>query len=103
MAKEASDAAPTIEYRYLEPKPGNWRRQWWIKGRHMTVGQLVYNMRASGLLEDPKAAALDFDLPVEQVCEALDYYRRYQHLIEHEADEEKRWLEAQGISFDRVD
>jgi uncharacterized protein (DUF433 family) len=87
-------------YRYLEPRPHRWRRQWSLTGRNMTVGQLIYGMRASGLLDDPEAAACDFDLPVEQVREALDYYRRHRQLIEAEADEEKRRLIEAGYSLE---
>jgi uncharacterized protein (DUF433 family) len=87
-------------WRYLRVKPGNWRRQLWLTGRNMTVGQLVYSMRAEGMLDDPEAAAVDFELPVEQVREALEYYRRHRDLIEADADEEKRWLIEQGFDLE---
>jgi uncharacterized protein (DUF433 family) len=87
-------------YRYLEPRPHPWRRQWSLKGRNMTVGQLVYSMRANGMLDDPQAAARTFDLPVEQVREALDYFRRHRALIAQEANEEKRRLIEAGYSLE---
>src|SRR5690348_4314217 len=93
---EAS-ATDASEYSWLEPHPDNWRKQLWLKGRNMTVGQLVYSMRASGLLDDAAAAARNFALPVEQVQEALDYVRRYRALIEEEADQEKRRLLERGF------
>jgi uncharacterized protein (DUF433 family) len=90
----------TTAYRYLEARPHPWRQQWWLKGRNMTVGQLIYSMRAGGWLADPAGAAQNFDLPVEQVHEALEYYRQHCSLIEHEADEEKRWLIEHGAKLE---
>ncbi len=56
--------------------------------------------RAGGWLDDPVGAARNFDLPVAQVREALDYYRRNRSLIEQEAEEEKRWLIEHGASLE---
>ena len=94
-------AASAEEYSLLEPHPDNWRKQLWLKGRTMTVGQLVYSMRASGMLDDPDAAARNFAVPVEQVRQALRYYERHRALIEDEADEEKRRIEARGFVIER--
>jgi hypothetical protein len=33
-----------INYKHLEPRPHRWRKQLYIKGRNMTVWQLVSNM-----------------------------------------------------------
>ena len=100
MASQPAGTRRRAAYRFLEPRPHPRRRQWWLKGRNVTVGQLVYSMRASGLLGDPEAAARDFDLPVEQVREALDYYGHHRRLIEEEADEEKRRLIEAGYSLE---
>ena len=91
------DIARTEEYSLLEPHPDNWRKQLWLKGRHMTVGQLVYSMRADGTLDDLETAARNFALPVEQVRQALVYYWRHRALIEAEADQEKQWLVERGF------
>ena len=74
-------------YQHLTERPGTGRRQLYLKGRTMTVGQLVYKMRANGL--DAEAAAADMDLPLEQVLEALAYYETHRDLIENEAAEEQ--------------
>ncbi len=87
-------------YALLERRPDNWRKQLWLKGRNMTVGQLVYSMRANGTLHDPPAAASKFALPEAQVREALSYFRRHRALIEQEAEEEKRWLIEHGYSLE---
>ena len=53
----------------------------------MSVGQLVYKMRANHL--SVAQAAADMDLPLEQVLEALAYYQTHRELIESETAEEK--------------
>jgi uncharacterized protein (DUF433 family) len=73
-------------YQYLVARPETGRRQLYLKGRTMTVGQLVYTMRANGL--EAEAAAEDLELPLEQVQEALAYYETHRDLIESEAEEE---------------
>ena len=82
-------------YRYLVAKPDKWRKQLYLKGRNMTVGQLMYSMRANNL--SAEEAAADMDLPVEQVREAQAYYEINRDLIEREADEEKQSLLAEGV------
>ena len=85
-------------FRYLVAKPDKWRKQLYLKGRNMTVGQLVYSMRANNL--SAEEAAADMDLPVEQVREAQAYYEIHRDLIEREADEEKQLLLAEGVSLE---
>ena len=99
MAIKQESSPVTTQYRYLEPRPHRWRQQWWIKGRNMTVGQLIYNMRASDQVDDVERAAWNFDLPVAQIEEALAYYRENRSLIEAEADEEKRRLIERGVEL----
>jgi len=85
-------------YRYLVAKPDKWRKQLYLKGRNMTVGQLVYSMRANNL--NAEEAAADMDLPVEQVREAQVYYEVHRDLIEREADEEKQYLFTEGVPLE---
>ena len=73
---------------YLVTRPEKERKQPYLKGRNMTVGQLVYKMRANQL--SVEQAAEDMDLPVRQVMEALAYYQVHRDLIESEMEEEKQ-------------
>jgi len=73
-------------YRYLVARPHPWRRQLCLKGRNMTVGQLVATMKANRL--SPEEAAEDLNLPLEQVHEALLYYDLHRDLVEAELREE---------------
>jgi len=85
-------------YQYLVTRPEKGRKQPYLKGRNMTVGQLVYKMRANNL--STEQAALDMDLPVEQVREAQVYYHTHRDLIESEAEETKQYLLAHGVSLE---
>ena len=82
-------------YQYLVTRPEKGRKQPYLKGRNMTVGQLVYKMRANQL--SVEQAAKDMDLPVKQVMEALAYYQIHRDLIESEMEEEKQYLLSQGV------
>lgn len=73
-------------YKYLVARPHPWRRQLCLKGRNMTVGQMVATMKANDL--SPEEAAEDLELPLDQVHEALAYYDLNRDLIELEMREE---------------
>lgn len=91
-ADAASAHSDAEQYKYLERRPESWRRQLFLKGRNMTVGHLVYGMRANRLI--PEEAAENYDLPLEQVQEALLYYERHSDLIEQDVEDERRQIEA---------
>jgi uncharacterized protein (DUF433 family) len=77
---------------YLVARDHAWRHQLYLKGRNLTVGQLVSSIRADQL--PPEQAAERYDLPVEAVAEALAYYQSHRELIDAEAEAEKRYLQA---------
>lgn len=85
-------------YQYLITRPEKDPKQAYLKGRNMTVGQLIYSMRANGL--SAEEAAADFNLPLEQVHEAQAYYQTHRELVEADAEEEKRYLLAQGVQIE---
>ncbi len=77
--------SPTTTYQWLEPKPyKKSTKQWGIKGRNMTVWNLVADVVVSGL--SPEYVAEDYRLPVEAVREALDYYYANQEWIDAETE-----------------
>jgi uncharacterized protein (DUF433 family) len=78
-------------YQWLEPKPSKkFTRQWGIKGRNMTVWNLV----AAIVVRDvpPEEMARRFDLPLDAVQEALAYYYANKEWIDAEVEEEGRQL-----------
>jgi uncharacterized protein (DUF433 family) len=81
-------SAPTT-YQWLEPKPyKKFTKQWGIKGRNMIVWNLVSGIVVRG--ESPEYVAKDYDLPVEAVQEALDYYYANEEWIDAEVDDMAR-------------
>jgi uncharacterized protein (DUF433 family) len=83
-------SAPTT-YQWLEPKPSKkFTRQLGIKGRNMLVWPLVADI----IVRDrtPECVAENFDLPIEAVKEALDYYYANKGWIDAEVDEQGRRL-----------
>ncbi len=83
-------------YQWLEPKPyKKFTKQLGIKGRNMIVWNLVANIVVSGLTAE--AVARDFELPIEAVNEALDYYYSNQLWIDEETAETGRFLEKAGL------
>jgi uncharacterized protein (DUF433 family) len=94
FASRASVLPANELYEHLVARPHPWRRQLALKGRNMTVGQLVATMRADALT--PEAAAADLDLPIAQVREALAYYEAHPDLVDAELREDAHRLRDKG-------
>jgi uncharacterized protein (DUF433 family) len=90
IEEEVTMSADTT-YQWLEPKPyKRFTRQLGIRGRNMTVWNLVADVVVSG--RTPQEVADDYRLPLEAVNEALDYYQANKEWIDAEIDEEGRLL-----------
>jgi uncharacterized protein (DUF433 family) len=81
-------------YRYLVSRSHPWRRQLWLKGRNMTVGQLIATMNVEDM--SPEQAADRLELPIDQIREALAYYAANRDLVDLELREEKQRTTASG-------
>jgi uncharacterized protein (DUF433 family) len=88
---------PDASYDFLVRVPHPWRKQLVFKGRRLTPGHLVAEMRANEW--DIDRAASEFDLDRRAVVEALHYVERYRGLIAAEAAEERRRTKSH---FDRA-
>lgn len=88
-------------WNYLVARPHSWRRQLAVKGRNLTVGQLISTMRANGL--NPEQASEDLGLPLGAIQEAETYYAENRALIELEAAEERRRLSERGHPLEPQD
>ena len=95
---QGSSGEDDLHYQYLVTRPEKGRRQAYLKGRNLTVGQLIYTMRANDL--SAEEAAADLNLPVAQVHEAQAYYQVHHDLVEADAEEEKRLLFSQGVQIE---
>jgi uncharacterized protein (DUF433 family) len=98
LEKEISNGKELPRWQYLIERPHRWRRQLCIKGRNLTVGQLVSTVRANQYTPESSSEALD--LPVAAVNEALAYYAENHELIEMEASEARRRLCERGFALE---
>jgi uncharacterized protein (DUF433 family) len=91
MGWEKHQMSTETTYEWLEPKPyKKSTKQLGIKGRNMTVWNLVADVVVSGVT--PEEIANDYRLPVEAVREALDYYYANKEWIDAEIEEVGRRL-----------
>lgn len=88
-------------FEHLVARPHPWRKQLSLKGRNMTVGQLVATMQANHLT--PEQASADLAVPLAQITEARRYAQIHRHLIAEEFAEEKRRLGASGVDVGSED
>jgi uncharacterized protein (DUF433 family) len=98
LEEEISSGQELPRWQYLIARPHRWRRQLSIKGRNMTVGQLVSTVRANRYT--PEQASDKLELPLPAITEALAYYAEHRDLIELEANEERRLLAERGFSLE---
>lgn len=70
---------PAPPWQYLVVRKHPWRKQLYVKGRNMTVRQLVGGMKANKLTEEQAAAS--YELPVEALREALAYFEANPEVI----------------------
>jgi uncharacterized protein (DUF433 family) len=85
---------PVQPWKHLVARRHPWRKQLSIKGRNMTVRQLLSTVQASRFTEEQAAA--DLDLPVEAIREALAYARENAALLDYETAYERLRLEQRG-------
>jgi uncharacterized protein (DUF433 family) len=91
IIEEEVPVSANTTYQWLEPKPyKRFTRQLGIRGRNMTVWNLVADVVVSG--RTPQEVADDYRLPLEAVNEALEYYEANKEWIDEEIDEEGRQL-----------
>lgn len=86
------------EWRFLVERSHPWRRQLSLKGRNMRASQLVATMKANAMTAEQ--AAVDFELPLEAVEEAIRYCEEQKDLIAQETAEERRWLLEKGYRLE---
>jgi uncharacterized protein (DUF433 family) len=101
LEEERSAGNDSPRWQFLVARPHRWRRQLCIKGRNMTVGQLVSTVRANRYT--PEQASEELELPVSAINEALACYAEHRDLIEMEASEERRRLAERGSALEPKD
>jgi uncharacterized protein (DUF433 family) len=86
---------PAPPWKYLVVRKHPWRKQLYIKGRNMTVRQLVGTVKASRFTEEQ--AAQDLHLPVEAIREALAYFEANPEVIALDHATEMYLLSLEGV------
>jgi uncharacterized protein (DUF433 family) len=84
---------PVEPWKHLVAHKHPWRKQLYLKGRNMTVRQLVWSVKVNKLTEEQ--AAVNYDLPVEAIREAFAYAEANRELLDLEGSYE-RYLLSQG-------
>src|SRR3954470_21714588 len=95
---EEARETPAGAWQYLVARPHPWRKQLSVKGRNLSVGQLLGTVRANGLTIEQAAEA--FDLPPNAIREAIAYGEQNRALIELEAAEERSRLARKGYKLE---
>jgi len=89
---------PVDSYLHLVQRPHSWRQQLFIKGRNLSVRQLVGTALANRMNEEE--AAEDLSLPIEAIREAFAYFDQNKELLELESAFERyivsQWSKTRG-------
>jgi uncharacterized protein (DUF433 family) len=94
LPPQAEPEYPVPGWRHLVYRPHPRRHQLSVRGRNLTVRQLVGSIKANTL--NPQEAAENYDLPVEAIEEALRYAEENRELLELEARQERQRLQDKG-------
>lgn len=84
-------------WRYLVERDHPWQRQMSIKGRRLLAATVWRDLVTNG--QTAEAAALEWDLPVEAVREAVRWSEANLALLEMETQEEARRLASAGVAI----
>ena len=93
--QEQEKETPVEPWKHLVARKHPWRKQLFIKGRKMTVRQLVGGIKANKLTEEQ--AADSYDLPVEAIREALAYFEANPEVIALDAAYEQYLRKLHGV------
>jgi uncharacterized protein (DUF433 family) len=92
--KELPRETLVAPWQHLVARRHPWRKQLYIKGRNMTVRQLIGTVKANRF--SVEEAAADLHLPVEAIREALAYFEANPEVIELDAAQERYLLSLEG-------
>jgi uncharacterized protein (DUF433 family) len=101
LEEEINSGKETPRWQYLLARPHRRRRQFSIKGRNMTVFQLVSTIQANRYT--PEQASEELELPLAGINEALAYHAEHRDLTEIESGEERRRVGKRGYPVEPKD
>jgi uncharacterized protein (DUF433 family) len=85
------------EHRYLAPRPGSTYRQYYLKDRRKIRAEILYRMTVGPEPRTPEQVAIDYNVPIDAVREAIEYSIRNESLLREERDRESEWIHALGL------
>ena len=97
-SEDAPRELPATGFQHLVSRRHPWKRQLFLRGRNMTVRQLVGTVRVNGWDEGEAADAME--LPVEAIREAVCYADANRELLAAEAEYERLSLAVRGLGSD---
>ncbi|MDJ0731144.1 MAG: hypothetical protein QNJ33_14250 [Crocosphaera sp.] len=86
------------KWQYLEARPNSWRKQLYIKGTRIKASVIYSDMIVNEMTEAD--ALYNWDLSLEAIHEIIEYCQTHQKLLQAEAVEERRRLEAKGVMIE---
>ena len=89
---------PPTNWKYLEPRPGSFYRQLFIKGRRIRARTLYGWYMSEEDPWTPEQIAREFSLPLEAVQEAIAYCASNPPEIEQDFRREEALMEATGMN-----
>jgi uncharacterized protein (DUF433 family) len=92
------DTPTPTNWKYLEPRPGSFYRQLWIKGRRIRAEILYGDYMRAEEPWSPEEIAEQYDLPLEAVKEAIAYCESNPPEIEGDHRREDALAEATGMN-----
>jgi uncharacterized protein (DUF433 family) len=92
------DTTTTSTWKHLAANPKSKYRQLFIKGRRIRARTLYGLYRSATEPMTPEQIALEYDLPLEAVQEAIAYCQTDPPEIKEDFDREQRIMEATGMN-----
>jgi uncharacterized protein (DUF433 family) len=86
------------QWQHLEQRPDSWRQQLYLKGKKLRARNVWSDMIVNQW--SIEETAHNWDLPIEAVKEAIEYCQTHQELLAQEADEEREYLNQQGVKIE---
>src|SRR5438270_3933192 len=93
-AAERPRETPVEPWKHLVARRHPWRKQLYLKGRNVTVRQLLSTVIPNRFTDEQ--AATDLDLPIEAIREALAYAKENAALLDYETAYERLRLAQRG-------
>lgn len=90
----------STQWQYLEKRSDSWRKQLFFRGKKLTAFSVYSDMMVNK--DTIEETAEGWELPIEAVKEAIEYCQNNQQLIQQEAEEERLYLQENGVNIEET-